>query len=143
MIDIDNFVSAGAEQKVYLLNKYKVIKLNDAIYYEKWLDYLNNLLLNNHFFPDTAYRLTGFYELEEVLYAVVEQDFIESDDITNLDHVKLFLTTNRFINQRNNDYIHYELGIILEDLHDENVLTFQGNLFFIDTVFYLTEQFYP
>ena len=117
-IDITSFVSAGAEQKVYLLNKYKVIKLNDAIYYEKWLDYLNNLLLNNYFFPDTAYKLTGFYESDEELYAVVEQDFIESDKLTDLEHVRLFLNSNGFINHRNNDYNHPELGIILEDLHD-------------------------
>ena len=34
-----------------------------------------------------------------------------------------------------------ELGIILEDLHDENVLTRNGLLYFIDTVFYLTAQY--
>ncbi len=49
-IDINTFVSSGAEQKVYLLDKYKVIKLNDSIYYETWIDYFNNLLLNNYFF---------------------------------------------------------------------------------------------
>lgn len=38
--------------------------------------------------------------------------------------------------------IFIELGIILEDLHDENVLTQDGTLKFIDTVFYITEQFY-
>jgi Serine/Threonine/Tyrosine Kinase found in polyvalent proteins len=141
-IDINTFVSSGAEQKVYLHNKFKVIKLNDAIYYETWQDYFNNLLLNNFFFPDTAYQLIGFYELENILYAVVEQVFIESDSDTELDKVKLFLTSNGFINKKNNDYFHPELGIILEDLHDENVLTFKNCLFFIDTVFYLTEQFY-
>lgn len=49
-IDISTFISSGAEQRVYLFNKYKVIKLNDSIYYEVWLDYFNNLLLNNYFF---------------------------------------------------------------------------------------------
>lgn len=44
-IDSSTFVSSGAEQKVYLLDKYKVIKLNDGIYYETWKDYFNNLLL--------------------------------------------------------------------------------------------------
>jgi hypothetical protein len=77
-IDINAFVSSGAEQKVYLYNKHKVIKLNDSIYYETWLDYFNNLLLNNFFFPDTAYQLIGFYEQDDVLYAVVEQKFVES-----------------------------------------------------------------
>lgn len=141
-ININAFISSGAEQKVYLQNKYKVIKLNDCIYYECWEDYLNNLLLNNYFFPDTAYQLIGFYEHAEILFAVVEQKFVESDSDTELENVKHFLTSNGFENTRNNDYFNPELGIILEDLHDENVLTFQGGLFFIDTVFYITEQFY-
>jgi Serine/Threonine/Tyrosine Kinase found in polyvalent proteins len=141
-INIDTFVSSGAEQKVYLYNQQKVIKLNDGIYYETWLDYFNNLLLNNYFFPDTAYQLIGFYSQNEVLYAVVEQEFIKDDCFTDLEKVKDFLSTNGFINNRNNDYYNADLGIILEDLHDENVLTFQDNLYFIDTVFYLTENFY-
>ena len=141
-INIHTFISSGAEQKVYLLDKYKVIKLNDSIYYETWLDYFNNLLLNNFFFPDTAYQLVGFYELDETLYAVVEQKFVASDCETDLEQVNRFLTSNGFENTRNNDYFHPEWGIILEDLHDENVLTLRQNLFFIDTVFYLTEQFY-
>lgn len=141
-ININAFISSGAEQKVYLQNKHKVIKLNDSIYYECWEDYLNNLLLNNYFFPDTAYQLIGFFEQNETLFAVVEQKFAESDAETELENVKKFLTSNGFLNTRNNDYFNPELGIILEDLHDENVLTFQGALFFIDTVFYITEQFY-
>ncbi|MFE3871070.1 hypothetical protein ACFX5F_07525 [Flavobacterium sp. ZS1P70] len=141
-IDITTFVSSGAEQKVYLHNEFQVFKLNDSIYYLAWEDYFNNLLLNNYFFPDTAYQLVGFYESEEVLYAVVEQPFIKSDQNTVLENVKSFLDENGFENTRNNDYFNLDLGIILEDLHDENVLTFQNNLYFIDTVFYITEQFY-
>jgi Serine/Threonine/Tyrosine Kinase found in polyvalent proteins len=140
--DIATFVSSGAEQKVYLHNEFRVFKLNDSIYYLSWQDYFNNLLLNNYFFPDTAYQLVGFYETENVLYAVIEQPFIKSDLDTDLENVKNFLELNGFVNKKNNDYFHPELGIILEDLHDENVLTFEGNLYFIDTVFYLTEQFY-
>lgn len=141
-IDITAFVSSGAEQKVYLHNEFQVFKLNDSIYYLSWEDYFNNLLLNNFFFPDTAYQLVGFYESENVLYGVVEQAFIKSDQDTELENVKKFLDENGFKNTRNNDYFNPDLGIILEDLHDENVLTFQSNLYFIDTVFYITEEFY-
>lgn len=141
-ININAFISSGAEQKVYLQNKHKVIKLNDTIYYESWEDYLNNLLLHNYLFPDTAYQLIGFYEQKDILYAVVEQKFVESNSATKLENVGEFLISNGFINTRNNDYFNPEAGIILEDLHDENVLTFDSNLFFIDTVFYLTEAFY-
>jgi hypothetical protein len=59
-LDYTQFVSEGAEQRVYLVDSKYVIKLNDAIYYESWLDYFYNLLLHNYFFEDTAYSLEGF-----------------------------------------------------------------------------------
>ncbi|WP_424369100.1 hypothetical protein [Moheibacter sp.] len=34
------------------------------------------------------------------------------------------------------------MGLIFEDLHDENVISNNGILYFIDTVFYLTPEFY-
>jgi hypothetical protein len=141
-VNIDNFVSSGAEQLVYLKNERTVLKLNDSIYYASWVDYFNNLLLNNYFFPDTAYELLGFYKNDKALYAVIEQNFVLATEKTELINVKLFLENSGFINKKNNDYFHPELGIILEDLHDENVITQDGVLKFIDTVFYITEQFY-
>ncbi|WP_395058413.1 hypothetical protein [Flavobacterium sp.] len=141
-VNIKNFVSSGAEQLVYLQNERKVLKLNDSIYYASWVDYFHNLLLNNYFFPDTAYNLLGFYKNEKALYAVVEQNFVVATEKTELINVKIFLENSGFVNKKSNDYFHPELGIILEDLHDENVITQDGILKFIDTVFYLTEQFY-
>lgn len=136
-INFDLFVSEGAEQKVFIKNDKTVYKLNDAIYYESWLDYLHNLLLNNYFFPDTAYTLIGFHQVEDILYALVEQPFVKANQPTNLNQVKEFMIANGFQNTRNNDYYNPDLSIILEDLHDENVLTQEGVLYFIDTVFYL------
>ena len=136
-IDLNNYVSEGAEQKVYLKDGKSVFKLNDAIYYLSWVDYFINLLLNNYFFPDTAYKLLGFFENESTLYAVVEQHFINANEKTDLKHVERFMLSNGFQKTRNNDYFNPELSIIIEDLHDENVLTSNGILYFIDTVFYL------
>ena len=136
-IDIDLYVSQGAEQKVYLKDGLTVLKLNDAIYYASWVDYFHNLLLNNLFFPDTAYQLLGFYKDSSILYAVVEQPFVKANEKTDLNMVKAFLENNGFINKKNHDYYNEELGLILEDLHDENVLTQNGMLYFIDTVFYI------
>nr|WP_322623331.1 hypothetical protein [uncultured Flavobacterium sp.] len=141
-IDLSQYVSEGAEQKVYLNGTDHVIKLNDAIYYTSWLDYFHNLLLHNFFFPDTAYELRGFTKQDDVLYAVVAQAFVSITQLTDLNEVRLFLSSNGFNNTRNNDYQNHELGIILEDLHDENVLTRNGVLYFIDTVFYITDVFW-
>lgn len=72
---------------------------------------------------------------------MVKQDFIIATEPTDLTLVKDFLAYNGFANTRNNDYINRETGLIFEDLHDENVLSQNGILFFIDTVFYLTNSF--
>jgi hypothetical protein len=76
------------------------------------------------------------------LHAVVKQQFIVTSEPTDLTIVKEFLEYNHFQNNRNNDYINHGLGLIFEDLHDENVLSANGVLFFVDTIFYLTPDFY-
>lgn len=136
-IEESKFISSGAEQKVYIKNDEYVIKLNDAIFYASWQDYFHNLLFHNYFFDDTRYQLLGFLNKGETLYEAVKQPYIKADKMTNVALIKEFLTNNGFINNRNHDYYHPELGIILEDLHDENVLTANNILYFIDTVFYI------
>jgi hypothetical protein len=141
-IDLSQYISEGAEQRVYLKDSDHVLKLNDAIYYSYWTDYFYSLLLHNFFFPDTAYELIGFTKESGSLYAVVKQSFVTITQETDLNKVKSFLEANGFINNRNNDYFNPDLGIILEDLHDENVLTKNDMLYFIDTVFYTTKSFW-
>ena len=136
-IDEKNYISEGAEQKVYNKGNEYVLKLNDAIYYASWEDYFKNLLLHNYFFSDTAYHLLGLYHKQDTLNALVKQAYIKATHLTNLEDVKTFLTANGFENTKNHDYFHPYLGIIVEDLHDENVLTQNGILYFIDTVFYI------
>ncbi|MBO6536817.1 MAG: hypothetical protein JJ966_11370 [Balneolaceae bacterium] len=133
----DRFIASGAEQKVYISGEKYVIKLNDAIYYASWEDYFYNLLLHNYFFADTAYHLLGFYITGNTLYAVIQQPYIKADKITDLNQVKDFMSANGFENKRRHDYESSDLGLIIEDLHDENVLTAKGMLHFIDTVFFI------
>ena len=141
-INQDDFLSEGAEQQVYRLDDVHVIKKNSRIFYECWLDYFNSLLVHNFFFPATAYSFIGFKMIDGDLFAVVKQEFIVASEPTDLDTVRKFLKFNGFENTRNNDYVHHAFGLIFEDLHDENVLSNNGILFFVDTVFYLTPNFY-
>jgi hypothetical protein len=141
-IDFTKYVSEGAEQKVYLKDSNSVLKLNDSIYYECWIDYFYNLLLHNFFFEDTAYKLMGFTNERNQLFAVVEQNFVEITQATDLKLVKEFLQANGFESIKNNDYANNSIGIIIEDLHDENVLTKNGLLYFIDTVFFIKDIFW-
>jgi hypothetical protein len=142
-IDHSRYLAEGAEQKVYLdRDDVHVVKTNDGIFYLTWKDYFNSLLLHNYFFPATAYELIGFVYENANLYAAVRQPYIKANETTNIDSIKELMLLNGFSNTKNNDYLNKELGIILEDLHDENVLTNNNVLFFVDTVFYLTKEFY-
>ncbi len=141
--DESRFIASGAEQSVFLYHDpHFVYKLNDTIFYKTWLDYFHSLLLHNYFFSSTSYELLGFYLREDTLFATVKQPYVEITEPTNNDLVKEFLETNGFQLRRNHDYFNSEIGIILEDLHDENVLTNNGVLFFVDTVFYLHDSFF-
>ena len=61
----------------------------------------------------------------------------EYDSPVDLSKVKAFLEYNFFKNTKRNDYYNQDLGLILEDIHDENVIMNSGLMFFIDTVFYI------
>jgi len=132
------YLTRGGESQVYLnAETSQVIKVNDAVYYATWLEYFNSLVLHNLIFKDTAYTFIGFIDIENVLHAVIEQPFIIADGQAELDDIRFFLAYNGFQNTRRQDYFNKEYGLILEDMHDENVILKSNKLFFIDTVFYI------
>ena len=141
-ISEDMFISEGAEQRVYRYDDHSVIKLNSGVFYEYWLDYFNSLLTHNFFFRSTTYEFLGFKIIDGSFFAVVKQDFIIATETTDLNGLRFFMEYNGFAHIRNNDYRNNDLGLILEDLHDENVLSHNNLFYFIDTVFYLTPSFF-
>lgn len=134
------YLTKGGESKIYLApDRLNVIKVNDAIYYATWDEYLNSLLLHNLLFPNTAYSLIGFTEIDNDLSAVLQQPFIEGEQAL-LDDIRELLSYNGFENTKRQDYYNSEFGLVLEDMHDENVIAKDGLLFFIDTVFYIMKK---
>jgi hypothetical protein len=142
--DAGSQIAKGGEARVYFSeDKRTVLKANDCGYYATWLEYFDSVLLHNAIFFNTAYELMGFTVMANqvndiALHAVVKQPYIVSDRLVELQEIKTFLEYNGFQNTRRNDYAHTLFGLILEDMHDENVLVQQDTLFFIDTVFYVS-----
>ena len=131
------YLTEGGESKVYLSEDGGLVfKVNDAGYYATWTEYFNSLVLHNLLFSNSAYSLLGFIEIDEKLFTVVRQPFVEGEQ-ASLDHIESFLNFNGFINIRRQDYYNSEFGLALEDMHDENVIAKGDVLFFIDTVFYI------
>ena len=135
------YLTEGGESKVYLApDKLHVIKNNDAVYYATWLEYFNSLVIHNLLFPNTAYQFIGFnLGKEGELQAIVQQRFIEGEQ-ADLADIKEHLIFNGFAHTKRQDYFNTEFGLILEDMHDENVIARNDVLFFIDTVFYIMER---
>ena len=50
-IDFSQYVSEGAQQRVYLKESNHVLKLNDAIYYTSWAEYFYILLFHHFSLP--------------------------------------------------------------------------------------------
>lgn len=133
----DRYLTRGGEARVYLdVGNKNVIKLNDAVYYATWLEFFNSIILHNLIFANASYQLLGFAKENDVLHAVLKQPFIKAEAQIELGDIEKFLSFNEFYNYKRNDYVQKELGLILEDMHDENVLVSSDTLFFIDTVFY-------
>jgi hypothetical protein len=131
------YLTKGGEAEIYF-DHGKVIKVNDGIYYSTWLDFFTSILVHNLIFGATSYQLKGFIKTGDTLKAVLEQQFIIADSEVDLQVVKEFLSFNGFSQVRPLDYYNKELGLILEDIHDENVIINSGIIFFIDTVFYVS-----
>ena len=133
------YIAKGGEAQVYLSpDALNVIKANDAIYYATWEEYFNSVVIHNLLFPSTSYSLLGFTEIGKALHAVMEQPFVEGKQ-AKLEDIKELLTFNDFTNTKRQDYYNKEFNLLLEDMHDENVIAKDDLLFFIDTVFYLME----
>jgi hypothetical protein len=65
---------------------------------------------------------------------------VKADGEADLEDIKEVLDFNGFKNIKRNDYFNQDFDLLLEDMHDENVITTGGKLFFIDTVFYITRN---
>lgn len=135
------YLTRGGESEIFLApdNKH-VIKVNDAVYYATWTEYFNSLVIHNLLFSNTAYELLGFtFGKDDALCAILNQPFIEGGQ-ADLANIKEYLTFNGFQNNKRQDYFNDEFGLVLEDMHDENVIASDDVLFFIDTVFYIMDR---
>jgi hypothetical protein len=77
--------------------------------------------------------------IESSLPAILQQPFIEGEQ-ARLKDIRELLSYNGFEYTKRQDYYNSEFGLILEDMHDENVISKNDVLFFIDTMFYITKE---
>lgn len=129
----------GAEHQVYL-NRDVVVKRNNMTYHTTWLDYFHRLVLHNWLFPDTAIQFNGLMLVEHHLQPVITQKALLGVRGASRTEVEIEMARLDFYRRQGDDYYNPNLGILVEDLHDENVLVSpHGSLLIFDPVIYLAK----
>ncbi len=135
---------SGAEQRVYFEEQEcSVIKANDGSFHGNWLQYLERLHFHQLLFPETAYTFLGLLVEDSGISMVVRQPFAKaSDGIAGAtrDEVEAWMRDHfGAFRYKNDDYYLPQLDLLIEDLHDENVLVSENRkaLLVIDPVIYV------
>ncbi len=115
-------------------------KRNNLSYHLSWADYFDRVAIHSYLFPEAALRFEGFVETEVGLRPVASQTDIPARRGATRSEVEAEMQKLGFVRVRDDDYSRSD-GVVVEDLHVENVLVDQnGRLAFIDPVIYLQES---
>lgn len=115
-----------------------------AVFHTSYLEYFSRLALHNVLFPQAPVELMAFDASSHgQLLPVFEQPFIEAERGALAGEVRVFMKSMGFAEtsegaaQAGWNWFHRQMKIIVEDMHDENVLIdLQGRLIPIDPVIY-------
>ena len=143
---LGDFADRGSENEVYLSKDNDVVyKLNDFRYSDDNLTpFFDRIKAHNTYFPDCAYTLIGFAKNRDgKTCAVLSQPYIISGREATEDEIREELIRLGFIPQMDGEY--YTNGIHdIFDASPNNVLVgIDGNLYFIDTIIYRSDDANP
>lgn len=85
----------------------------------------------------TGFTIRKGFHGEDRFAAIIKQPFIQADRGANFDEVASDMALRGFRHLKRNDFYNPHLGLIVEDLHDENVFWFRSQLLYVDPVVYV------
>ncbi len=132
----------GAEHEIYFEPAaQRWFKRNNLTYHTTYLEYLHRLALHNFFFPEAPVCLEGFAKSAEALLPVLSQPNVRVEHGAARAVTEKAMRLLGFERQQDDNYYSRALGILVEDLHDENVVTGEdGELYMIDPALYLDDR---
>ena len=130
----------GGEHQVYS-DEGIVFKRNNLLYHTNWLEYFHRLVLHNWLFPETAVTFLGLMFVDDDLQPVISQKALQSVRGATQPEVEAEMNRRGFQRRFADDYYNPDLGVVVEDLHNENVLvSLRGSLLIFDPVIYLAKS---
>lgn len=129
----------GGQENDEFLRDNRVWKRNNLSFHLCFADFFDRLALHNSLFPGAPLRFEGVTEHEGELRPVMSQPAVRARRGATRAEVEALMRGLGFTRVQNDDYRHPE-GILVEDLHDENVFLDEGGeVVVIDPVIYLSE----
>ena len=127
---------AGAEHDVYYDPAVgRWFKANVMSMHANYLEFFQRLELHNALFPEAPVVLEGFMQRGGTLQPVISQPDVVAVRGARPDEVAARMQLMGFEPLNETDYYNRELGVRVEDLHDENALiTPSGLLAIIDPI---------
>ena len=132
----------GGENQIYLAGAL-VYKRNNLAFHTSYLEFFERLALHNWLFPDTAYTFIGLMwdQTDEIgqLKPVITQQALRGVRGATRNEVEAEMTRMGFHRRYEDNYANLAQTLLVEDLHDQNVLVdADGDLFIFDPVIYLS-----
>lgn len=111
----------GGEHQLYQHEGY-FFKRNNLSYHTNWLQYFHRLVLHNWLFPETSVQFEGLMLVEDELWPIITQKALLAVRVATRDEVEAEMKQRGFYRRKADNYYNSDLGVLVEDLHDENVL---------------------
>ena len=129
----------GGEHQIYQNEGY-FLKRNNLLYHTNWLEYFHRIVLHNWLFPETSIHFEGLMLVDDELQPVITQKAFLATRGANRNEVEAEMERRGFYRRKADNYYNPDLGVLVEDLHDENVLVSpKGSLLIFDPVIYLAK----
>lgn len=122
-------------------SSHRWIKRNNMFMHSTYLEFFHRLALHNYLFPEAPVRLEGFVVNDNELMPVFSQPHVQADRGATLAEVVKYMSRMGFKQKRGPDFYNPNTGVLVEDLHDENVLVSpDGHLYIVDPVIFLDDE---
>ena len=131
------------ENELYYDEKqHRWFKRNNMFMHSTYLEFFHRIALHNYLFPEAPLRLEGFVVNQGELMPVMSQPHVRAERGATKAEVINYMKKLGFKHKSGVDFYNPTTGVIVEDLHDENVLIDPDNpdhMYIVDPIIFLDD----
>lgn len=118
-------------------------KRNNMFMHSTYLEFFHRIAMHNYLFPEAPVKLEGFVVNDGVLMPVMSQPHVRAERGATKEEVVQYMKKLGFKHKSGVDFYNPTTGVIVEDLHDENVLVNPDDpdhMYIVDPIIFLDDE---